>query len=109
MNDQRTVAGREANKKLWAAERSRLLSLSKFKVGQRVLIPSRFGMHVAADIPATIERVDFDHTHAGGHQEECFQESRISYSLVWGAKPDGTAALRTREHSAWLVVVKEKD
>jgi len=60
----------------------------------------------------TVEKVDFDHSHAtgskggDGHTSHCQFEECVEYSVVVGAGPVGSADFRARCHASELILVE---
>jgi hypothetical protein len=76
-------------------------AMTKFRVGDIVKINPQCGKHVMADVPVVVEKVSMDHFHGNEyeHPKECYVEEKLEYHLVLNPKPDGSATLRSREHS----------
>lgn len=98
--DRRSALGILIRSLAKAAHQMMVDRVTPYRQGDTVAIGRQWGMHVAAGIPALVERVDLDHTHGGNcgaHPERCYVAERIELHLVWGGRPDGSADFRCRE------------
>lgn len=87
----------------------RVRELTDVRPGDTVIIPAKYGRHVAADCAGLVEKIDIEHNHACdlqttpllGHTDKCFDPKHLSVNIVWGVwEDDGTikrATLRCRE------------
>jgi hypothetical protein len=79
-----------------------------FAVGDFVKRDPNRGVHHTIGCTLEIERISLDHTCGAGHEDACYQPAYISYHVVYGAKPDGSAVYRGRMHAHEIVKVWSK-
>jgi hypothetical protein len=77
-------------------------------VGDYVMWNRDRGVNVVSGVTLEIERISLDHVCGGGHQDSCYQPAYISYHVVYGAKPDGSAVYRGRMHANQMTKVWPK-